>query len=201
MQLRLALAREADGVLLYSYQKPAVNIATSNSFLELLGRTVFSPTYVLPPFINEAILSQAPAQPVENVADAGEPLNLPPPLPLPEPELIPETVSETDTQVSASRALLGLDKLTPQELRQGKGWRAAQVVEETLELKNVPPPPEPDFLGSGWLRVKMKNGTSFVAQRVGSDDDTSVFQTRKFGVKLTLRNSQILDAKPYRLPR
>lgn len=191
-QMRVALAYEAEGILLHSYQKPAMNVSSGSNFLDLLGKTVFSPDYVLPAYVQESIFAEAPAQTVEegqNLADVTTPVDLPAPIPLAEPIETATPSSPIAEEGDASRALLGMLKEKKQP--------SPTPTPEPMDLKDIPPPPDPDFVGSGWLTVKLNNGMSFIGQRIGGDSEVTVFQAKKHGTKLTLKNSTIVDTKPY----
>jgi len=184
MQMRVALGRDADGVVLYSYQKPAYNLSASADFLGFLGSTIFSPSYVLPSYLRQAILETAPT-PAPTPSEVVVAANLPPPLPLEEPAPAATPTPRAYTQLDAVRALLGSDV--------AEAPAAAPAREARSEPAARPLPELPVLAVTRWYTVTLKSGKQFVAARVSGDDETSVFKTRGWEMQLTLRNSDIAE--------
>jgi len=180
MQVRLALGREVDGLMLHSYQRPALNVLPEADFLGFLGNTVFSPDYVLPHYVHEAILAAAPP-PDDTFPDLAGAQQLPPPVPL-------DTADEPAhvwTQTDATRALLGEDVAEP--------VRPAEPITAAATPAQIPS--VPDILHDKRRRVLLGNGQSFVGLIVATDGPNVTYQVNT--VQVTLVRAQILESTPY----
>ena len=141
--------------------------------------------------MHEAILAEIPtALATPEHVEVSTPTDLPRPVALeklnPPAPVFSGPIEPQMEQADAARALLGDD---------ASGQRGS-TVKEPENAKDIPPIPEADFVGSGWLKVRLTNGQSFIAQKLESDSDTTVFQVRNRGAKLTLKNSQIVESSP-----
>ena len=204
MQMRIALGREADGILLHSYQRPAANFAPDSDFLGYLGRTVFSPSYVLPPYVHQAIADSLPPQTGTSPGLSAAP-DLPPPVKLDAAK--PEPPPRPITQADVARALLGqgnglrrADGDTVSAKRTaGKGETGAAPGARDASQTRGPgaqAPPSPP-LGVEWVRVTLVNGTQFVAERAGGNGDPAKIRRRGSGRTLiSVKRSQIKSIEP-----
>lgn len=87
MQMRLSLGRNVGGLVLVGLQEPARGKDVKSDFVAFLGKTVFSPDYVLPEYV-ERVATAAPAAPLPAItsvqpvpmANIALATGLPPPL-------------------------------------------------------------------------------------------------------------------------
>lgn len=194
MQMRLALGRGVDGLMLHSYHRPALNTSPAADILAYIGKTIYSPDYSLPAYFRQALLESAP--PRQDYPDILETADLPQPVPIqprridaPGKKPTPAPLSPTD----ATRALLG--DLSPQKrtaLQEHEASRPARVE----DFGPLPPEPDLDFLGGPWLRVRMAHGIEFEARLIELGPTSVRFYTRRRGVELTIPRSVVESMRP-----
>ena len=195
---RIAEARGSDGILLYSIQRPARDVAEAAKFLRYLGGTIFSRTYQMPPYAASAFLASLPPPPAGS-RDIQTPGKLPAPLPVSGGawQRAPRRIQGGGelTQADAARALLGMSRApeTPSS-------STLEVVPGPIDPGLLPdhaiPPPPPPVGTPRWVRVELKSGRTFVAGHIGSDNTSSYFRLKGQEAQMTLPNEQIRSITP-----
>ena len=195
---RIAQTRGSDGILLYSIQRPARDVAEAAKFLRYLGGTIFSRTYQMPSYAASALLASLPPLPAGS-RDIQTPGKLPAPLPVSGGawQRTPRRIQGGGelTQADAARALLGMSRApeTPSS-------STLEVVPGPIDPGLLPdhaiPPPPPPVGTPRWVRVELKSGRTFVAGHVGSDNTSSFFRLKGQKAQMTLPNEQIRSITP-----
>ncbi|MBN1868050.1 family 10 glycosylhydrolase [Candidatus Sumerlaeota bacterium] len=197
MQMRVALGRSTDGVMLYSYQKPAVNNAPNADLLDYIAQTVFAKHYPMPAYVERVVREAAPT-PIDFTTDTLIASNLAPPVPLPtaasrespdEPTPVPD---QTDMTAALLQRPLPAEP-TPSALEPDLPPVGSS---KEIEQRLAQSPRAPDPFAGEWATVRLRSRGTFIGRTVGSDEELTVFQMRRGGVMLTLHNSDIVRIEP-----
>ena len=195
---RIAEARGSDGVLLYSIQRPARDVAEAANFLRYLGGTIFSRTYQMPPYAASALLASLPPLPAGS-RDIQTPGKLPAPLPVSGGawQRAPRRIQGGGelTQADAARALLGMSRAPETPSSSTLEAVPGPIDPGLLPDHAIPPPPTPVGMPQ-WVRVELKSGRMFVADHVGSDNTSSYFRLKGQEAQMTLPNERIRSITP-----
>ncbi len=190
MQLRLALSRQVQGIMVHSYQQPAGNLSSENDFLKYLGRTIFSPDYVLPSYVQDAVTAALP-EPHKYLPEALMSQQLPAPLSLSnttDVKKVPRIFSQED----AGKALLGETILTDAERDQLHVWTGQLSYQQQRALSR-----ERNLYEPQWVMVRLIGGGHFIGERLYGDDKITKFRSKKNHVIFTINNAIIGAMKPY----
>ena len=196
MQMRLALSRGVEGLMLHSYDQPAMNVSPTSDILGYIGKTLYSPDYVLPSYFREAMYEQAPPTlrfpAVVGVDDLPQPVPIKP-VKIAEPKGTVRPKRPVLSQKDAVLALLG--KMDPKKRAALEAYEKSGGLDAS-GYKPLPPNPDLAFLNAPWVRVTLDHGVEFTARHLAGDGTTMRFRTQRRGVELNVPRHLVRRIQP-----
>ncbi|HBF33081.1 TPA: hypothetical protein DDW35_00820 [Candidatus Sumerlaeota bacterium] len=195
----MAVARECDGILLNSYQHTSRDESKANSVLEYIGKTIYSPQYVILPYMTRKIMASLPEKstsfpemdlsnlPTFNAAAT------------PTPKVVAaKTPEPPSTQETAGLALLGKKKKAADDAA-AVASAAKKKKESVFEVRRGSDLPEIPNIATTlkYFTVEMTTGRKFIAARIADNDNFSVFQIKGQDVQFAVPKKQIKKSTPY----